>query len=493
MSFFQSLLAGSDKIITLAVGDSNTNGDATGITTANAGALKNFNGTTWDDITTQAVTNSNPGKGSIFHQMANDILANTGQTTWLVNTALGGADISPAGDNNDWSTTGLRYAAMQTKVADAIANGGGRVGRIIVGCGVNDVRAATAIATITTHWNSLLDRLHADFPDAEILIVNVGRIEAASFNQLLVQVRDLQVTTTWARSYCHMVNSGAFHVSISGGYEADNLHYSLITCNAIGTSIAKWVKYSSYTKWARSIIAAHFDDIDATARTKVQDLVDDMGADLESVALFTPLKSSDVKNYLIDFTFRSFNGAPSGGFLQSANGWMNSNGATANSFPAGFYTGFSSAGGITSTNYNFFVRVGAIRTASGTACALFGTVTGGAGSSRVQLFDQAGATQVTYAASDATLTLAADTSFVPDVLHSAGRLSGDKFYHQGSTQISTSAVALVAAVNSALWVGARNNNGTLDFPIDADYGFVGAFPSAADRANLVAAVEAYLA
>lgn len=492
MSFFQSLLASSaNQMLSLVVGDSNANGFSDAITSTTSGSLFNFNDGTgvFDLITTESVSNGNPTKGSIWQKMADVIYADSGRATYLVNAALGGSDISPAGDLNDWSTTGLRYPAMQAKVTSAIAAiGGGYVGRIYVNVGVNDVRATTAIATITTHWNSLLDRLHADFPLAEILIINVGRIEATGANQLLVQIRDLIVETVWDRAYCHLINSGIFHLNIAGAYEADNLHYSQTTNNSIGESAAKWERYSTYSKWARSIIAAHFDDIDLTARNRIETFVTDLGADLQDLPLCTPLMSSDVRNYLIDFTFRSFNGAPSSGFVQAGNDWLDTNNSTANCFPVGYFNGWATAGGNSGTDFNFGVMCGAIRTPAGTAAAIFGT---NGTTTRIQLGHGNLTSTVNYYANTSVVRNYADQDLVPDVFHSVGRSGGNEFYHKDATQVDIVAQAHTDDLTSAVYVGCLNSGGLI-VPLDADLGFVVAFPSSVDRANLVSAMETYL-
>lgn len=479
--------------ITVIIGDSNADGRGASIpASVPAGALFNWDGATFDAITNQTVANDG-SYGSIWQQYATDFYNDTGTATYLVNCASGGSNIVPQGDNNDWSTTGTLYAAMQTKVANAVADAADSVvTTIVINVGINDIRVPESIADITTHWESLLDRLHSDFPNAEIVLINIGRTETLAFNQLMVQTRNLIVDSAHTRDYCHMLSSGAFYVGVTGGYNGDNLHYSQATNDSMGHNFAKWRRYTGgYSKWARSIISAHHTDIDATMRTKIQNLITDLGSDFANIPYLTPLVSDDVRNYFIDFTFRSYSAPGSGGFLQSGNDWMDTNGATANCMACGYYTGFSTTGGGSGNDFNFFVRVGAIRTAAGSIGTLFGRLN--SGTERVQLTQPSGASDVFYTANDATATATTDDDLVPDMFHAVGRSSGTKHYYQGTTLISSASVAKVADVNEAIWIGCRNNNGTLDTPIDADLGFVGAFPSSVNRANLVAAVEAYLA
>lgn len=497
MSFFHSLLTGSSgKMLTLVVGDSNANGFSDTITSVTSGALFNFNGSTFDLITTESVSNGNPTKGSIYQKMADVIFADSGRVTHLVNAAAGGSSVCPAADDNDWSTTGTLYAAMQTKVNDAIiAAGGGYVGRIIINLLINDVRDQIAdgtdptIAAITTYWNSLLDRLHTDFPLAEILLINVGRTESASGLLVLSQCRDLVVSSAWDRSYCHMVNSGAFHISISGGYIADNLHYSTTTNDAMGNSIAKWERYSSFTKQARSIIAAHFDEIDLTARNRIQTMVNTLGSDLENIPVLTPLMSSDTRNYLIDFTFRTFNGAPTSGFVQAGNGWLDTNNSINNCFPCGFFSGWASAGGNSGTDFSFGAIVGDIRTAAGTAAALFGVSNA---STRIQVGHGNLTSTVNYYANTTVVRNYSDQDLVANIPHLCGRLSGTEFYYKDTTQVDSVSQAHTADMNSAIYVGCLNNNGTLQFPLDCDIGFVYAIPSSVSKSLVIGAAKTYL-
>lgn len=479
--------------ITVIIGDSNADGRGASIPgSVPAGALFNWNGSSFDAITNQSVANDG-SYGSIWQAYATDFYNDTGTATYLVNCAAGGSNVVPQGDNNDWSTTGTLYAAMQTKVANAVADAAGsEVTTIVVNVCINDVRVPESIADITTHWESLLDRLHSDFPNAEIVLINIGRTETLAFNQLMVQTRNLIVDSAHTRDYCHMLSSGAFYVGVTGGYNGDNLHYSQATNDSIGQNFAKWRRYAAgYSKWARSIISAHHTDIDLTMRTKIQTLVNNLGSDFANIPYLTPLVSDDVRNYFIDFTFRSYSAPGSGGFLQSGNDWMDTNGATANCMACGYYTGFSTTGGGSGDDFNFFVRVGAIRTAAGVGAALFGRIiTGG---TRIELAQNAGAGVVRYVANDQTLTLYPDPDILPDTFHDVGRLASNKAYYQGSTQVDMQNVAKTADVNEAIWVGCRSNLGVLEIPINADLGFVGAFPSSVNRANLVAAVEAYLA
>lgn len=489
---------GLQRDITLVIGDSIANGFGSTITPADPGALENWDGTAFVPITNQSVANGQPTKGSIWQKYATDYYNESGTTVYLVNAASPGSDVCPVVDNNDWSTTGTLYAAMKAKVDAAVADAeGSYVTTICIHLMINDVRLNVAnagvsptIATITTHWNSLLDRLHADFPNAQILLINIGRIESVAFNEILIDTRDLIVDTTWDREYCHMITSLASYVGVSGAYLGDLLHPSQATNDAIGVNFAKWRRYSTgLTKHARSIVAAHHSDIDVTFRNKIQALVTSLGDDLRRMPYLTPLYSDDVRNYLVDFTFRSYSVAGSGGFLQSANGWMDTNNAVANCLAAGYYTGLSKAGGSNGSNFNFFVRVGAIRTAPGSIGTLFGRVTG---ANRVLLIQPTGASDVFFTANDNTVTAVTDDDLLPDVLHTVGRNAGNKHYYNGNTLRSSAAVAKVGDINDAIWVGCRSLDGVLDNPIDADLGFVGAFPDSVDRANLVAAIEEYL-
>lgn len=445
------------------IGDSNADGAATVITTCAADTLYLWNGTTTAEITTQSVANDSPTLGSIWQPFATAHKANTGSPVFLINGSRGGSNVSAlgAGSEFSWSTTGTRYGLFQTKVASGLAASGiSQLTAIIVNLGINDVRGAQTLATITTGFNSLFTRLESDYPGVPILVIQVGRKEDAIQNAALYEVRELLVDLCNTYTNVHMVGS-AVPLALLSGYEADALHYNQAGQQMLASQLANWFTNSAYSKWGRSVISSLFDVPSSARKTLIDNFISSQVSSgnyfrLDCLNVF---KTGTENNIFFDWSFI--------GYGVKRTSTFTANDSIATDGVAGYYDTSYIQNHLTkrSSRTNIYAGV-KIKNKTTTANSyLCGTFNG----TNVLGINQNG-TNVRYLANDATFSLGTEVTFANNSLYTVGRTSGTKKLVKNKTQDASAAVAVGANIdNFNMVIGAVNSSGTKATFINASY------------------------
>lgn len=453
------------------IGDSNADGRGATIPVVAADTLYNWNGSSYSAITTQSVANDDNTKGSIWQNFATTYKSNTGRPVYLCNSAVGGSEFYPNGDNTNWYTSGTLYAAFQSKIAAALgARGATRPNAIFINLGINDYRSANSIADIQTGVESLFDRLAADFPNTPIVVIQMGRSEASGFggDARAYDIRSYLVAEIESRSNFYMCCSGAFVIGVSGGYIADNLHFSQTSNDIFGLQLATWVANESITnKWARAVVSSCFRTVLSSGRTS---LLAGCITDLYNAGCYMRCEYligmvvPELNDILADWTFLGYGvGGAALGF--SPNAYMTTSGTITsylvfNTTPS-FY---DSRMGV--SNFLMGVKLRTRVTASGTAAVLMGRSDG---TNIVRLAQNASNVNCYANNTAANVMTTTDVALEAGKLLTVGRNGGTEEMYKDSTLFFSQSIAVESACTQALVIGAYNSNNTISFPIQGTY------------------------
>jgi hypothetical protein len=297
---------GDGKQVFLVVGDSIANGSnnssGPGPTPA-AGTVQQWNGSSVIDIGAADVHNIPVGGGTFMPKMGIDYNTNTGRIPVFIPLGSSGAEFSPNGDNNNWSSTGTLRAGAQTQVTNCLASLSlTQLRGIVVILGVNDARAVTTLATVQADIDAFFTWLTTTYPNVPIQVCQVGRTESVVIDNRTYTVRERIVSNAISKPMVQM----AFNIGSwinSAGYGADNLHPTQTGNNNLGASLAMWWTNLSYTKWARSVMSAMYGSITSGRKTLVQNFINSIGTDLFLLENLHLLKVSNANDIGSDWTF----------------------------------------------------------------------------------------------------------------------------------------------------------------------------------------------
>lgn len=427
------------------IGDSNADGRGATIPTVSSGIFYDWNGSSYDEITTQSVSNDDNTKGSIWQQFATDYNTATSYKVNILNGASGGAKFYPDGiDNNNWYTSGTLYSAFTTEMAQALAARGlTKPKAIFINLGINDVRVGTSQANIETGVTSLMSRLTTDFPGVPIIMLQIGRTESDAHTVALYDVRAYLVTTSRNNTDVYLLDGPTAAIAISGGYNGDNLHYSQTTNNAIGSCINRWFQNSSYAKWPRSIIASMFDDLSTTRKDLISAFVSAQITSgnfwlLEHLSVY---KTTTQNNIHVDWSFLGymFNNTT---ISFTANSHIASNG-TSNHYAVTFNAAVNDSRA-SQDDFVHAVKVKTNNTAQGTLCCALGASDG----SDIIAVLQNTTPALTYRANDATInTTTAELKFGNDALYGLARNGTTKYLIKDAGTLASTTQASTGTMN----------------------------------------------
>ena len=173
--------------IYLVIGESNA-GDTSaaltlGVTTPPDVCAKwNFATSQFDYLTTLDMNNAGAIYGTGYKRFALNRFNRTGLKSLFINCAASGSEFIPNGDNNNWSTTGTRYAAAKAAAIAALANKElQKLKGIRLFLGSNDIRTpGLSLADIYAGMVSLIERLRTDFPEVPIYMTITNMYDGAS-------------------------------------------------------------------------------------------------------------------------------------------------------------------------------------------------------------------------------------------------------------------------------------------------------------------------
>lgn len=447
----------------LIIGDSNADGRGETIPTVPSNTLFKFNGSTFDEITTQSVANDDNTKGSSWQQMAIDYKAATGLRSCIIQRGLGGSEFYPNGDTNNWFTTGTLYAAAVTAANSALtALNISKLKCIIINLGINDIRSSNSDTNINAAVDSLISRLTADFPFTNIVFVIPGREEVSDTTKtsrayfLRRYIAGKAATTDNVHVCCN-----AFSFTGSGMMNADLLHYTQAGYNALGSMMSRWLTNTAYSKWSRSVISSMFDDITLTRKGLMSTFIDSQVANgnyfrLEGLNLY---KTSTLNNIFVDISFCGY--VLNQGATFVTNSHIATDGSTSNliaSFTPSIYLGQSGRNDVI-----FGVKTKNVNTAAGVVAGLFGGTS-------TEIFRIAqSATKVNGAVNYTSTFDGTDANLQSNTLYSAARSGTSEFIIKNATIDATRVQASTGTFSGAIRIGCLITGGSATNRLNAQY------------------------
>jgi lysophospholipase L1-like esterase len=463
MQFAQQGIISSGGIVApkelfLIIGDSNADGRGSSIPTVPRDTLYDWNGSSFDEITTQTVANDG-AYGSAWQQLAIDYKANTGKAVAIVQHAIGGSEFFPNGDTTNWYTSGDLYTPAKDAALAAKSAIGASVVKVIICLGINDIRGAQVVANIETAILSLQSRLTTDIPGCEIYWILPGRDETIGYSSSSGKHQHIRrIIVNVALDANNHVATQTLPYATWGLMQGDNLHFTQTGYNLMGSQIARYMaSSSSYNRHTRSIIGSLKNDISTAKKDAINTFVTFFGSGFTgTVDSFYCLVGSDYDNKLVDWGFIS---APSiTGTLTDATAGVTTPGNASNYIRTNIYQDTAlNVTRTTNTDYAEFVKTGTVTTAAGTSAFLFGKTNASRSSRTYQAADG-----LHVQSCDGTDNVyATETKFANNAVYSVARNGTSKILKKDSTDV----VSVVQATTGTMsdrdsFIGTINNAGS---------------------------------
>jgi hypothetical protein len=121
---------------------------------------------------------NNASSGSPWMKWGIEYYRETSYKPVFVPRGVGGSNFADPGDHSSWDATGTLYTLAKNAVNNGCTDiGTTRPRGILWICGANDERDGVALGTIQTAINAIFAQCVADFPNTPIYIVNLGRTD----------------------------------------------------------------------------------------------------------------------------------------------------------------------------------------------------------------------------------------------------------------------------------------------------------------------------
>lgn len=444
----------------LIIGDSNAGDTTTGVLgpTTLADTCFLWNGTNLTEITTADISNNLVTDGTPWKKLALDYNAATSKKTVFIQRASGGSEFYPAGDNNNWFTSGDNYGQAQTEVTDCLSFLEiTRLKAIFVILGVNDLRAVTTIANIEIGVNSLFLRLTTDYPDVRIYVAMPGRREAAANQEM--DARSFAIRKYIRNNvalYDNMILFDDYWQYVPTlDYQVDDLHLEQVGYNKVGEKGARALQSTETDKSVFALQNVFYDDLVMLHKAAYKSLVEGLKSDgnwdqLEDFAILRAATRDNV------FVSPKFNSMPlDGGFDFVANNYSKGNGTSTfvrSNFTPSIHIDVASA-----SDFFFLIKTGINNTAVATNGYLFGAFSTGA----CRLF-QTTSSNLQYGCNDTTATAwtGGDTKIQDNTWYAVARLGGTKYLLKNFVVVHSAAVAVGSLPVQDFWIDALNNVGS---------------------------------
>lgn len=467
------------KQLFLIIGDSIARGTSPGPgPTPTAGTVFEWDGAQELEVSNSDLTDA--VDGSPWPRFGINYNSAIGKKPVFINCGSGGAEFYPNGDNNNWYTSGTLYAAMQTKSSTALSNYGlTKLKGIFVILGVNDIRAATLTADVTTGINSLRDRLLSDFPNTPIYFVIPGRTESVT-----VDLRSQFVRSDIRRLY---TNNSNLHVAATltsfvywALYDTDNLHLTDSGNDKLGEILCKYVVSAEADKNTRMIISNFHSSISDTRKQLIRNFITavDFENNVDSLMLFKGGVANDMMFNWGMSPLTSVAGTPT----------FNTDFATLNGTNQNIRNGNHVAAATNKclqNNFISYVKIKTNRTPVGTA----GFLKHGSASSIQVRIGQNASSQTFYSANDNTANVyATDTKIQDDTIYATARNPSDpgkSLLIKGDTIVSSLSVASTGNMSLQEFIGSTSAaasflNADIEFEMRIKYGDLTVYKNAID-------------
>lgn len=453
-------LNGSNEGVVVYIGDSQLAGtnDGTGSgPTPTLGTVKYWSVTnqTINNVTTNDIFDSGT-LGTPAPQMGIDFYAATGTKLIFCPTASGGSSFYPliATGTNNWSTTGTRFQIMVNNVfACLTAAGVDRPLMIKIRLGVNDARNVDAgnsdINVVYAAMDSFIDRLRALFPTTPIVFDQIGMDGGYPAGTRTKGIRRKIKSYSLLYDNVHLTG-GLLAYWPSGYYHSDLLHEKQTGQNLTGTMDARWLINSSYSKYARAIIACQFDEPSTNLKDSIAYAIDNNLTEYLGLEYLYYFKTTIRNNCYLDWAMMNnpYDAAAPATF--SANVGLDFDGT--NDY---FRTGYVASTDVrvqSATSSKTGIKIKTNDTAAGTLKFALKA------SNTVNLVQQA-ASNIYYNANDGTSTLyTTDTKIQADTEYAMGRTGTTKELSKNGTVVHSATVASPALPTTDCYIGSDGTN-----------------------------------
>lgn len=477
---YSSQVSSAGLVVILKHGDSRERGanNTTGPgPTPTAGTVKQWNDSAIINIGATDTWNCPSGEGTPDPAFGIKFNALLGYIPVIVPAASSGSTIVYRAEavptTNTWDQSGGNlYDSAKTRNTAAMAAASVEEPfSIQESLGINDMRRdgttlspVLDVPTILSKTQEYLNRLHTDYPNTPILWAQEGRYESSVVSNRLYPFRKALIDEATTRDYLHIVGVNTSLIG-SGGYGTDRLHRNQTGNNDIGNMRARWHAASGYSKWARMIIANHFDDLTTARKALIETFVNTQISlgnwfKLEYLGVF---KTSNGNNIYLDWSLMTYITSTSTTF--NVNSGVSTNGSTA-ALTMGFI-GNINTGRVTQDDVMMMVKLKTRTTASGTAAYLFGCIDSGAS---FLLAQGSGTTGLIYRCNDNTATTyTGETAFASNNWYGVSRSGVTKYLLKNSSVLNSASVASTGLPGQFITIGALNNVGTITGRIAAEY------------------------
>lgn len=399
--------------------------------------------------------------GSPWPQFAINYNATTGRKVILIPCGSSGAEFSPNGDNNNWSSSGTLYSAMIDDVNACLsATGIAKVSGVLVVLGINDQRASTTLSTVHSDMESFVTRLNSDLDTPEIYFSMPGRSESATnLNARMISIRSKLRDIAEDNANCHIALT-EISFAAWGLYSADNLHFGQTGNNKIGELFNRYISINkNYSKPARTVISSFYSEISSTRKGLIETFINSQisSGNWDQIDSFQWSMAADINDVYTDWrliTCRTNSGA-----VLSANNELQTDGTTSQYSRIQFSPTLSFINA-SSSDFAVTIRTGSVGSQSSLP-ALFGGTTG---SSSIYLFNNTGPFLVYRGLSTTNVNATSHTSIQANTMYSVGRNAGDQILLINGSLDKTSTNASGTITNHDIFIGAHNNNGTASAP-----------------------------
>lgn len=438
------------------VGDSNADGRGVAGLRLNTGPATLYKWESGSFVDKNTVTVANGGDyASAWQQFAISWKARTNKPVYLVNGASGGAEFYPNGDDNNWYTSGDLYSAFVTDMnAALVARGAANPTAIFINLGINDLRGGTTQTNIMLGVNSLVSRLHSDYPGVPLLLVQIGRSESVANNAAFFALRAALRSLEDSDPLVNIVCSAATWISWGTGYNGDNLHYDDGHLNYIGKCMDNWFKYESLAvrRPIRNYVSSLYDAPSSGQIAALETAFDALGSAYYTLNSCFLLKnvSANGFNQLIDLCRLGYV-ATMGTVTWTANTSMATPGANNNGLVVSWNPSINAFAGLTDSNVCFGFYLLSNVSGGGTARSAFGRSSGGTMAIRQTT------TNVEFFVNDGTSTIGTESALTGGQVYVGARNGGTKELYRNGTLDASGSVAVTSVLASNPIVGYFNS------------------------------------
>lgn len=397
----------------------------------------------------------------------------TSRRALIINQGSAGATISPATSiqiGNDWQTSGLNYYPTVAAVKDCLFRvGKKKLTSIMVVLGTNDIQGGNGTGSLTVaqvggYMTNLIDSLRKDFgTDVPILISQPGVYVGEAVSTRMVGIRNQWKVKCQAYDNVHMAASlTSFGAA---GLLDDGIHPSNVGNDALGAMFARWFKNARYTKWARSIISSHVDEITDAYKKKIDDWMRVWQTQYLSFDMMFMTKTNTRANTFFDWSFLC---SPTSDLLFdfTADSDIRTDGTTSKLFDVG-YNQIETAINVLINDYGLEIKLLSVATSVGSNGSAIGNIT--TGTTKATFLRQV-ATGINWACLDTTSYTYTGVTGLTGASYFVIRTASNanSLWINGVSVSSQTGTASIAVAGD--WkAGAHLQNAVLTTPIDAKF------------------------